>query len=304
MRLLAPLALLASLGCVRGDLPVDCRHHQILGRWVFELGPETADKSVVCHSGEAMTVSCYGSEFTDADLGMKCNFAKTRTFEVELKEPNIAEAVIDGTAVTGTWTSVYNEAFDIKLAGRSYLSFSLFDQNAEHAATRNHCQQTWPGRSMNLATPDDSKWGCFVAYRKGTSKSVCSGGFDAQGTASGDGATSFLELATATGAKALAAAAAKAKAAAKVKAAAKAKADNAMYQTDVRFGCVVYSSADMLESVLACWLQAGEVEQQHACSVYQRLRFFRRTPVRGRCQCLSLLRRTAEAADCCDGRER
>ena len=169
------------------DLPVDCRHHDILGNWTFDIGPAMHDKSVVCHHGKGVSVRNILLDFKpylDQDLGLGCAFTAETRMQVELKEPNVAVANIGDRLVEGTWTMVYNEAFDLQIDGRSYLGFSLFDNKAVYNK-RNHCSQTWPGRSFELADPDAKTWACFAAY-KTLSHSVCDGGFDEQGQVSGE----------------------------------------------------------------------------------------------------------------------
>lgn len=157
------------------DLPVDCKHHEIVGDWIFEIGPLDKDKSVQCHTGGSLEVTMYGSSFSDADLGTKCAFKTKSKVQVKLSDPFHAIAVYeDGSTVKGRWTMVYNEAFEVKLEnGRSFLGFSLFETSGGDGA--NKCDQTWPGRTMDLAEPDAKTYGCFVAY-KSHSKNICHGG--------------------------------------------------------------------------------------------------------------------------------
>jgi len=160
------------------DLPVDCEHHDIIGKWTFEVGPLDCDKSVQCHSGKALSVDNYGSTFLDDDLGSTCSFETRTKLQIELSDP--FHAVVtheDGKVTKGRWTMVYNEAFEIKMDnGRSFLAFSMFDQaRSAGEPDKKGCDQTWPGRTMDLNAPDSKTWGCFVGYKAG-SESVCAGG--------------------------------------------------------------------------------------------------------------------------------
>ena len=112
MLCLVPLAL--------ADIPVHCLHRQTLGTWTFRLGSNDHDDTLTC-----------GHKLPDAVMTMvdnrvrfdNPNFKVSKDYEVTLTEPNVAT---DAKGNKGTWTMVYDEGFEVRIAGKTFFSFFVY----------------------------------------------------------------------------------------------------------------------------------------------------------------------------------
>jgi len=148
--LLSTWSLLAS-----ADLPVHCLRHQVVGAWDFHLGPSGSSRSACGHrrpdTPDAQPPSSFISELGD-----------TRTLQVTLRDPASAS---DSEGRTGSWTMIYDEAFEVKLGDQVFLAFSSFewvDDGENGRRNVSHCDATQVGWYRNEAR---TEWGCYVARK-------------------------------------------------------------------------------------------------------------------------------------------
>lgn len=132
------------------DLPVHCLRHQLLGRWQFFLVPAQKERS-----------SCGHARPDVAERQPPLSLLQNTTLrEVELLDPNVAHS----EQQRGRWTMIYDEAFEVKVDGLSFLAFSRFELQPTAGGLRNvsHCGETQLGWYRNeLGTA----WGCFYAKK-------------------------------------------------------------------------------------------------------------------------------------------
>ena len=157
MLCLVPLAL--------ADIPVHCLHRQTLGTWTFRLGSNDHDDTLTC-----------GHKLPDAVMTMvdnrvrfdNPNFKVSKDYEVTLTEPNVAT---DAKGNKGTWTMVYDEGFEVRIAGKTFFSFFVYvpkvasptpDNNADFSSI---CSETFTGWYHDF---DDREWGCYIGKKKGS----------------------------------------------------------------------------------------------------------------------------------------
>lgn len=60
----------------------------------------------------------------------------------------------------GTWTSVYDEGFEVDVSDRHFFAFSHF------ANGRSQCKQTYPGWHRDAENPDKKAWGCYTGEKQ------------------------------------------------------------------------------------------------------------------------------------------
>jgi len=144
---------------VNADLPVHCPHHTIKGAWEFSMSKGESNKDIKCSKGASGNMCFYGSCFDNKVLG-EANFKVNQKMKVSLANPNIALATDHaGKQHKGTWTSVYDEGFEVKVAARKFFAFSKF------ANGKSECKQTWPGWHRDEKNPDKASWGCYTGAK-------------------------------------------------------------------------------------------------------------------------------------------
>lgn len=135
----------------RGDLPVHCLRHQVVGDWDFFLGPSGPTRTSCGHhrpDDEARQPRVFLSEVS------------TRK-KVSLHDPNTATTASDKS---GRWTMIYDEAFEVRVDGLALLAFSRFDLSRKNGVNTNtsRCGETQLGWYHDL---DRTKFGCFYARK-------------------------------------------------------------------------------------------------------------------------------------------
>lgn len=168
LRAAAAAALLAA--ATLADLPIHCTHTDILGEWELMLGESDSDSSTTCgHVTPDRIMTMVKNDVSPANP----RFAVKRTLLVELQNPNKVIGP-DGTSI-GTWTMIYDEAFDITLDGWNYFTFFRYTPKSPSSSPTKaedfvwHCGETVSGWYHLKASPvgkASHSWGCFVAQQK------------------------------------------------------------------------------------------------------------------------------------------
>ena len=82
--------------------------------------------------------------------------SKTR---MELKYPDVA---VDQFGNIGTWTMIYNQGFEVTVAGRTYFAFSDFTQHGDTVVS--YCGKTKAGQGWSHDVTVRN-WACFTGKR-------------------------------------------------------------------------------------------------------------------------------------------
>jgi len=148
----AALLLFAGPQQVLGDLPVHCLRHQLLGEWSFQLGALTPQRS-----------SCGHQRPDNQDVQPSGVDSVASEKRVTLLDPNTATTAHD---TSGSFTMIYDEAFEVKVENFTFLAFSRFELlgSPDSASKRNvsHCGETARGWYRDAAR---TGWGCYFARK-------------------------------------------------------------------------------------------------------------------------------------------
>jgi len=145
---------------VAADLPVHCPHHTIKGTWKFAMSAGKQEKHVQCAKADGKEICFYGSCYKNTVIG-EPNFKTDMSWKVSLANPNIAVATDEkGTQHKGTWTSVYDEGFEVDVKDRKFFAFSHFNNGASQ------CEATHPGWHRDSKNPDKNAWGCYTGKKE------------------------------------------------------------------------------------------------------------------------------------------
>ncbi|CAG5118438.1 unnamed protein product [Candidula unifasciata] len=115
-----------ALSTVAGDTPANCTYEDIAGEWVFQIGPGNNHRNITCN-----------------------NFSVIHKQKVKLIYPNIA---IDQFNNRGFWTLIYNQGFEVVVAGRKYFGFSRYE------GAVSYCDTVIGGWSHDVRGHD---WACY-----------------------------------------------------------------------------------------------------------------------------------------------
>lgn len=167
---LAGLSLL--FGAAQGDLPVHCVRHQIVGEWRFSLSPLGDHRTSCGHRRPDIEEAQPERAIVDSAISaaqlkpanVSADPIVTQMF-VALKDPSHAAT---GQDTRGTWTMVYDEGFEVNIAGLNFFAFSnfTFDVNPSDPLKKKHntthCEETMVGWYQNM---DRTKFGCFYGTK-------------------------------------------------------------------------------------------------------------------------------------------
>ncbi|KAM6158911.1 dipeptidyl peptidase 1 [Rhynchocyon petersi] len=134
----ALLLLLASLGTVLCDTPANCTYPDLLGTWVFEVGPSTSNPHVNCSA-----------------MGLP-----GKKVVVNLQKLHVAN---DEFGNSGYFTIIYNQGFEIVL--NDYKWFAFFKYKEEGSTVTSYCHETMPGWVHDVL---GRNWACFTGRKLGT----------------------------------------------------------------------------------------------------------------------------------------
>lgn len=129
-------SLLAALPAALADTPANCSYESIAGTWIFHVGPSGQDNTLDCRSG----------------------FQVRGSLTVKLSYPDI---VTDQDGNKGFWTMIYNQGFEVVVAGRKYFAFSMYE--ARNKSVTSYCNSTFDGWSHDLNGED---WACYFGAKQ------------------------------------------------------------------------------------------------------------------------------------------
>ena len=149
------------------DLPVNCLHGQVLGRWTLHIGSPSVQTEPP-HCGAQVP----GAK-VDPMLNPEDVVRAQRTYRVSLFDPAVA---IGEDGAVGFWTMVYDEGFEIRIGGTTYFAFSAFRRSDEPAYNTpiassdtagfaSDCNRT--GAGWYRVSSHATVWGCYYAVRDG-----------------------------------------------------------------------------------------------------------------------------------------
>jgi cathepsin C len=163
--------LCIAMSPVDADLPVHCTHGEVVGEWVFHRGKGGQTKEgAVCSKGPKV----FDQNTDQYGLG-EPNYETVDQLKVKLLEPNIVvHTDAQGKEHKGSWTMIYDEGFEVTLAGHKYFAYSKFhkgphcEDSTRCDIQRSSCHKTFPGWYHNEKNPDKAAWGCYHAHKTGT----------------------------------------------------------------------------------------------------------------------------------------
>jgi cathepsin C len=96
----------------------------------------------------------------------KSPYEFTKTYTLELKNPNDAFIKIDGETFQGTWTMVYDEGFNIQFKNFSFFAFSkyMIEESTGKKNYKSQCYSTCVGWYHTL-NQNENRWGCYRAEK-------------------------------------------------------------------------------------------------------------------------------------------
>ncbi|XP_041350436.1 dipeptidyl peptidase 1-like isoform X2 [Gigantopelta aegis] len=139
---LPALVICGAIVSVLSDTPANCSYGNIVGSWTFKEGSRGHDRNIQCT--KIMTV--------------------VSTLQVELFFPDL---VVDENGNKGFWTLIYNQGFEVTVAGRKYFAFSMYKGSGRN--TTSICDETLPGWSHDIF---DRDWACYQGAKVKSGRSV------------------------------------------------------------------------------------------------------------------------------------
>lgn len=143
---------------VSADLPVHCMRHEVVGTWLFKLGPKGEQRTSCGHRQPDVEEFQPPRQLVDG--------APSATeFQVTLQNPN---SVVTEKSSKGTWTMVYDEGFEVNVDGLSFFAFSNFTFEADATSLLgkkhnvSHCDQTMVGWYENK---ERTSFGCYYGTK-------------------------------------------------------------------------------------------------------------------------------------------
>jgi len=143
------------LAVVSADLPNHCLWNQVQGDWTFHMSKGDQSKGLKC-SDEPQD---FGSSRANFGLG-EPNYTPSTKLKMKLSKPNkVSMLDSNGLEVHGTWTMIYDEGFEVRVAGQKFFAFSYYEKSGY--GVKNVCHKTFPGWFHKAGSPDSKSWGCY-----------------------------------------------------------------------------------------------------------------------------------------------
>ncbi|ELT90166.1 hypothetical protein CAPTEDRAFT_138389 [Capitella teleta] len=135
MKLLFVAVIVAVLGLGCCDTPANCTYDDVQGTWKFYISKDVGDRTMDC-----------------SKMGSVGSIRK-----INLKYPDLAT---DEFGNEGFWTMVYNQGFEVVIAGRKFFAFSKYKGSLQNATS--YCDQTMPGWSHDVV---EHQWSCYYGEK-------------------------------------------------------------------------------------------------------------------------------------------
>ena len=155
------------------DLPVHCLREDVAGKWRFFISqpsdmPQDCGHNTPGEVSDVVWQPAVGRQPAAPPLSGVAFDAPP--LELELEGPDLAHtAGSNGADELGWWTMVYDQGFEVRLAGRAFFAFSSLERsNRTHFELTTRCDRTAVGWYRQL--PDDDSWladryGCFYGVQ-------------------------------------------------------------------------------------------------------------------------------------------
>lgn len=142
----------------RGDLPVHCLRHQVVGEWEFVLTEPSPTRP---HCGHKTPDR---EDAQPPQLSFSEQGKSAKTLKITLRDPNHAAS---SSGEKGSWTMVYDEGWEVQIGDMNYFAFSRFDFSVVNGLKKNQskCDETMQGWYSDSKR---SKFGCYTARRVST----------------------------------------------------------------------------------------------------------------------------------------
>ncbi|XP_047372792.1 dipeptidyl peptidase 1 isoform X1 [Sciurus carolinensis] len=132
------LLLLCGICTVRCDTPANCTYPDLLGTWVFQVGPVGSHRDINCSVMET----------------------PEKKVVVHLKKLDTA---YDDFGNSGHFTIIYNQGFEIVL--NDYKWFAFFKYETKGSRAISYCHETMPGWVHDVL---GRNWACFIGKKVGS----------------------------------------------------------------------------------------------------------------------------------------
>ncbi|XP_022083479.1 dipeptidyl peptidase 1-like [Acanthaster planci] len=136
-RLLAfcTIVVWAHCGLASADTPANCSFDAISGKWMFYIGP----------GGHTNKINCSQPWHSVSQWSVMLHF------------PDVA---VDKNGLTGFWTLIYNQGFEVVIHGRKFFGFSDYEViSRKHVISLCNITKGWVHNS------DGRNWACFRGVR-------------------------------------------------------------------------------------------------------------------------------------------
>jgi len=154
---------------VAADLPVHCLRHEVAGEWTFHLSELSSSRSGCGHMAPDVAATQPSIDMSEYKNELRVN----------LDAPS--SAMVDG--MSGQWSMVYDEGFEVSAGSKAFFAFNQFDGSIEPDGEVKNYKSDCTKTQVGWFT-DGDQYGCFVAQKGAAKASYLSESFDVQTTTS------------------------------------------------------------------------------------------------------------------------